>query len=121
MNADELTSHKRITTGITDPFLQMEIAKFYRNLLNGERDIIFTSDSILPVLSVLENFDCIGIISTDMLKIFGHRFNLRIAPTSFTFSSYSYHVIYRTLMSKDTAFCKMRDVIIDALNNSYIT
>lgn len=116
MNAEELTAHKWIATVVNDAFLQMEIANFYRNTLKGERDVIFSSDSILPILSALENFDGIGIISEEMFNMFGQRFNLRIIPTSFAFASYTYHIIYRTSMAKDIAFCKMRDAIKAVLN-----
>ncbi|MGL4722910.1 MAG: LysR family transcriptional regulator [Scandinavium sp.] len=121
ITAEELTQHRWITSLANDAMVQMEIANFTRTLLRNERNIVFSSDSILPVLTALESFEGIGVISEDMFTVFGSRFNLRRISTDFpfSFSSYTYNIIYRSTMVKDASFIKIKELIKSALNSCY--
>ncbi|ECA1950195.1 LysR family transcriptional regulator [Salmonella enterica subsp. enterica serovar Virchow] len=117
ISADRLLEHRWITTLSNDSVVKMELANFVRDYIKGERDIIFSSDSILPVLTAIQNIDAIGIISEDMLNIHGEAFNLRKIETDFELPSYSYNIIYHRNTKKDLAFNKLIDAVKLALNN----
>ncbi|TBL55803.1 LysR family transcriptional regulator [Hafnia paralvei] len=83
--------------------------KVMLNEVLGERHFLFSSNSMLGIISVVENTDAIGVVPQSLLDRFGSSFKVRSLKTEFEMLKTTIYMIYNKSSLQNRAFTHMLD------------
>ncbi|MEG0230390.1 MAG: LysR family transcriptional regulator [Hafnia sp.] len=104
----ELAEHEKFTAiNIDDP--EVVAGKIKINEALGNRNVVFTSNSMLTIMSVLENTDTVGVIPAGLLNRFKNSFNVQVLKTDFVMPQVRIYMIYNRSSAHNPVFSAMLD------------
>ncbi|STQ74285.1 LysR family transcriptional regulator [Hafnia alvei] len=102
----ELAVKERFTTiNIDDP--EVIAGKIKIDEALGNRNVAFTSNSMLTIMSVIENTDTVGVIPAGSLQRFAENFNIQVLKTEFIMPQVRMYMIYNRASVHNPAFSVM--------------
>ncbi|NLS53038.1 LysR substrate-binding domain-containing protein [Hafnia alvei] len=102
----ELAAQEKFTAfNVDDP--EIVAGKIAINDALGSRNTVFSSNSMLTIMSVVENTDTVGGIPIGLMQRFAGNFNVQVLKTDFAMPRVTFYMIYNRSSTHNPVFSAM--------------